>query len=174
LPFSFTMEVGFRRPRHKKRYRHDIQNDRLKIYEYLRESCLKGILMDAAVWICVSDDVVKQLDYACFGNLDGGHGMTAYIRDVMSNIGVELPETCRNTVRLSLDEAFFMHYALKVLDLCKVDITSRQPSQILDTKQIWEYMAQGRSDFPILYICYHHFRSKVSFFIVSGFTSAQE
>eukprot|EP00889_Picochlorum_renovo_P003405 jgi/Picre1/30435/NNA_005799.t1 len=137
------MEVGFRRPRHKKRYRHDIQNDRLKIYEYLRESCLKGILMDAAVWICVSDDVVKQLDYACFGNLDGGHGMTAYIRDVMSSIGVELPETCRNTVRLSLDEAFFMHYALKVLDLCKVDITSRQPSQILDTKQIWEYMAQG-------------------------------
>lgn len=119
--------------------------------------------MDAAVWVCVSDDVVKQLDHACFGNLDGGHGMTAYIRDIMSNIGVELSETCRNTVRLSLDEAFFMHYALKVLDLCKVDSISRQPSQILGTKQIWEYMAQGRPDFPILYICYHHFRSKVSF-----------
>lgn len=156
------MEVGFRRPRHKKRRRHDIQNDRLKIYETLRQKCLQGILMDSAVWICVSDDIVKQFDSACLGNLDGGHGMTAYIRDMMTRIGVELPETYRSTVRLSLDEAFFLHYALKALDLCKVDCTSRQPSHFLDTKQIWEHMVHGRSDFPILYICYHHFRSKVS------------
>ena len=149
------MEVGFRRPRHKKRRRHDIQTDKLKIYTELKEIGLRGLLIDSAVWVSTSSCVVKKLDHACLGNLDGGHGMTAYINAKLKNLDDFQGE---KTVRLSLDEAFFIHYALGALDIYVLD--KEQGVLGLDTKSAWKHMAMSRPDFPLLYLCYHHFRSK--------------
>lgn len=150
------MEVGSRRPRHKKRRRHDIQTDKLLVYSELKSKGLYGVIIDAAVWVCTSHAVVKKLDHACLGNLDGGHAMTAYMNESLQSI-VE-SEKGDKTVRLSLDEAFFMHYALGALTLV---VTSHdQPPRILETSEIWQRMCASRHDFPLLYVCYHHFRSK--------------
>lgn len=144
------MEVGSRRPRHKKRRRHDIQTDRLRIYSELQSEELKGLIIDSAVWVCVRHDVVKKLDHACLGNLDGGNQMTVYINETLnSNIHGK-------TVRLSLDEAFFMHYALGALSL----FDHKENQTPLNTSEVWQRMCSARADFPLLYICYHHFRSK--------------
>jgi tRNA-intron lyase len=146
------MEVGFRRPRHKRRRRHDIQTDKLRIYAELKSKGLKGLILDSAVWVCASHATVKALDHACLGNLDGGDQMTTYLKDLLGSSDDVIQDG--KTVRLSLDEAFFMHYALGALELFD------QSPRLLDTGEIWERMCSSRADFPLSYVCYHHFRSK--------------
>jgi tRNA-intron lyase len=176
-------EVFGRRPRHKKRFGNDIVCDKLKLYELLQSYRLHGVLVDAAVWLVCSSAAVKSLDHICLGNLDGGHGMTAYLRQELKSIGVDVTGM-ECTVRLSLDEAFFMHFALAALDLYVIDLDtggkkskdnvsetindSRHGAETnmnsrikrLGTQSAWKLMVSVRPDFPLLYAVYHHFRGK--------------
>lgn len=79
----------------------------------LRPRDLQALLLDAAVWLCCDDEVVYKLDTLCFGNLDGGAGTAAYVRQHLEAAG--RPVQGDKAVRLSLDEAFFMAYALGIL-----------------------------------------------------------
>jgi len=156
------MDVEFKRPKHKKRRRWDIQTDKLKVYSEIKSARLSGVVFDTAVWLCVSSETVKKLDSACFGNLDGGNGTAIFIKDSLKDVDVEIEGD--KAVRLSLDEAFFMHYALRSLTLYTVRDKAGQPARLLDTAEAWQEMQNSKKDFILLYLCYHHFRSKVRYF----------
>lgn len=85
----------------------------------LRPRDLQALLLDAAVWLCCDDDVVYKLDTLCFGNLDGGAGTAAYVRQHLEAAG--RPVQGDKAVRLSLDEAFFMAYALGILTVHELE-----------------------------------------------------
>lgn len=159
------MDVEFRRPKHKKRRRWDIQTDKLKVYSEIKSSRLTGVILDTAVWLCVPSEIVKMLDSACFGNLDGGSGTATFIKDSLKSVDVDIEGD--KAVRLSLDEAFFMHYALRCLTMYTAGAKTGQPARLLDTAEVWQEMQRSRSDFTLLYLCYHHFRSKVRYFMHS-------
>eukprot|EP00890_Picochlorum_soloecismus_P004111 jgi/Picsp_1/4700/NSC_02069-R1_trna intron endonuclease len=152
------MDVEFKRPKHKKRRRWDIQTDKLKVYSEIKSAHLTGVIFDTAVWLCVPSEIVKKLDSACFGNLDGGNGTATFIKDSLKGVGVNVEGD--KAVRLSLDEAFFMHYALRSLTLYTVHDKAGRPGRLLDTAGAWLEMQRSRDDFTLLYLCYHHFRSK--------------
>lgn len=80
----------------------------------LKPRALQALLLDAAVWLCCDDDVVHKLDTLCFGNLDGGGGTAAHVRQALEAAGQAIGPGDK-AVRLSLDEAFFMAYALDML-----------------------------------------------------------
>lgn len=79
----------------------------------LRPHNLQGLVLDASVWLCCDDKAVHLLDTLCFGNLDGGAGTAAYVRERLAAAGA--PALGERAVRLSLDEAFFMAWALDLL-----------------------------------------------------------
>lgn len=85
----------------------------MQVCRELRPRDLQALLLDAAVWLCCDDDTVYKLDTLCFGNLDGGAGTAAYVRRHLEAAG--RPVQGDKAVRLSLDEAFFMAYALELL-----------------------------------------------------------
>ena len=88
---------------------------RLQVCRELKPRQLHALVMDAAVWLCCDDEVVHKLDTLCFGNSDGGPGTSAHVRGVLQAAGA--PVAGDKSVRLSLDEAFFMHYALGILEV---------------------------------------------------------
>ncbi|PRW57103.1 tRNA-splicing endonuclease subunit Sen2 [Chlorella sorokiniana] len=109
--------MGPERPREqrkmKKWRRRDLNTNLLEVCRELRPRDLQALLLDAAVWLCCDDDTVYKLDTLCFGNLDGGAGTAAYVRQHLEAAG--WPVQGDKAVRLSLDEAFFMAYALGIL-----------------------------------------------------------
>lgn len=206
----------------------------------LRPRDLQALLLDAAVWLCCDDDVVYKLDTLCFGNLDGGAGTAAYVRQHLEAAG--RPVQGDKAVRLSLDEAFFMAFALGILTVHELEpagsgaagssaggsgavaatgaaaragAAEQQPDAAvtpaaagaggaaeptpapageaaalteptaaaaagagaapapeasreagllavpLDSGALWRRLQQQRPDFFLLYLAYHHFRSKV-------------
>ena len=145
----------------KKRGRTDIMNDKLRLYELLKNDNLHGVLVDAAVWVVCGDNAVRSLDYICLGNLDGGHQMTDHLKTALESLGVDCSATTA-TVRFSLDEAFFVHYALNALHLYELDYNADTPDAIvrLDTGAAWKRFSEVRPDFRLLYATYHHFRGK--------------
>ncbi len=83
----------------KKRGRTDIMNDKLRLYELLKNDNLHGVLVDAAVWVVCGDNAVRSLDYICLGNLDGGHQMTDHLKTALESLGVDCsapppPQAC--------------------------------------------------------------------------------
>lgn len=81
----------------------------------LKPRNLQALLLDAAVWLCCDEEVAHKLDTLCFGNLDGGVGTAAFVRQVLEGAGQAVQGD--RAVRLSLDEAFFMAYALEILEV---------------------------------------------------------
>jgi hypothetical protein len=69
--------------------------------------------------LCVDDDTVHKLDALCFGNLDGGGGTAEHVAALLTAAGA--PVSGSKAVRLSLDEAFFMAYALEMLTVFRPD-----------------------------------------------------
>ena len=144
-----------KRPKGKKRTRRDLITQHLRLYSELKTRNLHGILLDAAVWICTENDVVHKLDCLCLGNLDGGAGTADHVRDLLLAAGISVPGV--KAVRLSIDEAFFMSYALGVLIVHDVVDGA---AVALDNDALWCRLQIARPDFIILYLAYHHFRSK--------------
>ncbi|KAI7836749.1 hypothetical protein COHA_009387 [Chlorella ohadii] len=109
--------LGPERPREQRKMkrwrRRDLNTNLLEVCRELRPRDLQALLLDAAVWLCCDDEVVYKLDTLCFGNLDGGAGTAAYVRQHLEAAG--RPVQGDKAVRLSLDEAFFMAYALGIL-----------------------------------------------------------
>lgn len=139
----------------KKRHRRDIITQHLQLYEALKARELHGILLDAAVWICAEDDVIHKLDCLCLGNLDGGSETANYVKDLLAAAKTDVKGL--KAVRLSLDEAFFMAYGLECLQVHDViDCATVK----LDIDDLWRRLQVARSDFLMLYLAYHHFRSK--------------
>jgi tRNA splicing endonuclease len=145
-----------RKPKGKKRWRQDINTNHLQLYGQLKPRNLHGVILDAAVYITVEDDIVHMLDCLCLGNLDGGSGTADHVRRLLHAAGVDIPGD--KAVRLSLDEAFFMAYALEVLI---VHNEAGDKAVRLDTVALWQQLQAARPDFLMLYLAYHHFRSKV-------------
>lgn len=145
-----------KRPKGKKRKRHDIITKHLQLYAQLKARSLQGVLFDSAVWVCVEDDVVHILDCLCLGNLDGGNGTAEYISDLLRRAGNQT--SGKKAVRLSLDEAFFMSYALEILSVHEI---VEEEAKLLDLGSLWQRLCRARRDFITLYLAYHHFRSKV-------------
>lgn len=144
-----------KKPKGKKKRRRDINTKHLELYEELQSEQLRGILLDAAVWICAKDDIIHKLDCLCLGNLDGGTGTAEYVRDLLEAAGVTVPGV--KAVRLSLDEAFFMTYALECLSVYEI---IQGAAMELDIVALWCRLRDARPDFLTLYLAYHHFRSK--------------
>lgn len=145
-----------REQRKMKRWRRrDLNTNLLQVCRELRPRRLQGLLLDAAVWLCCDDEVVHSLDTLCFGNLDGGAGTAAHVRGLLEAAGA--PVSGDKAVRLSLDEAFFMAYALELLTVHDLRGGAAVP---LDTSALWRRLLQLRRDFFLLYLAYHHFRSK--------------
>lgn len=90
----------------------------LQVCRELKPRNLQALLLDAAVWLCCDEDVAHKLDTLCFGNLDGGVGTAAYVREVLEASGQAVQGD--RAVRLSLDEAFFMAYALEIMEVHEV------------------------------------------------------
>lgn len=86
---------------------------RLQVYGELKPRGLQALILDAAVWLCCDDGVAHQLDTLCLGNMDGGAGTAAHVRRLLEEAGHAVEGD--KAVRLSLDEAFFMAYALGIL-----------------------------------------------------------
>lgn len=145
-----------RRPKGKKRRRHDIITSQLQLYKDIKRTNLQGVLLDAAVWLCAEDDTVQKLDYLCLGNLDGGSSTAVHVHGLLTAAGNKSLGT--KAVRLSIDEAFFMAYALNALQVYDVIDGA---AVCLNTGQLWQRLQQVRQDFVTLYLAYHHFRSKV-------------
>ncbi len=177
MPHPQEIKEAFsRRARMKKRGRTDIMGDKLRLYEKLQSSALHGVLVDAAVWLICSDATVQALDHICLGNLDGGPQMLTHIKNALEQqpppqqpTGVQQQQQqqpvdcshCTAAVRLSCEEAFFMHYALAALDLHELDLHDASlPISKLDTATAWRRFAARRPDFPLLYAAYQHFRGK--------------
>lgn len=80
----------------------------------LRPLALQALILDAAVWLVADDNVTHKLDTLCFGNLDGGGGTAAAVRAALEAGGAAV-QPGDKAVRLSLDEAFFMVYAMGIL-----------------------------------------------------------
>lgn len=157
--FGITSEVEFRRPKHKKRRRRDLKTDKLEVYAQIQDANLNAVLIDAAVWLCIPEDVIRLLDSSCFGNLDGGIGMADHVRSILEQANVHVEGV--KAVRLSLDEAFFLHYGLRALTVFESPSSPSDAPKLLDTASFWRKCQRARRDFTILYSCYHHFRSKV-------------
>ena len=139
----------------RKKGRTDIITKHLQLYDELKSRNLQAVLLDAAVWICAEDDVVHKLDCLCLGNLDGGTGTAAHVSALLSALGK--PVSGVKCVRFSIDEAFFMSYALNCLVVHdEVDGAAIE----LDTDALWLRLQKSRPDFLTLYLAYHHFRSK--------------
>lgn len=152
-----------RRAKTKKRKRHDIETDHLKLYSYLRSEGLEGLLVDSAVWLCVDSQTTHVLDCLCLGNLDGGPMMARHVATVLassSNASENRAAEGMKSVRLSLEEAFFLQYVLKIL---KVSESMENGDRVvpLDNSAFWQRCRSLRKDFVVLYAAYHHFRSKV-------------
>ena len=145
-----------RRPKGKKRRRRDIITNHLQLYAELKPRDLRGVLIDASVWLCAEDDVVHTLDSLCFGNLDGGVGTATAVREQLEGEGRTVLGT--KSVRLSIDEAFFMSHALEILQVHAL-VDGR--SVLLSAPALWQRLRAARPDFVTLYLAYHHFRSKV-------------
>jgi tRNA-intron lyase len=153
LPLDPALEQ--RRPKGKKRWRRDIITDHLQLFAKLRPRNLQAVLIDAAVWMATEDDVVHMLDCLCLGNLDGGTGTADHVRRLLLAAGVEVPGD--KAVRLSIDEAFFMAYALEALTVHEEAGGAAAP---LGVDALWRRAQASRPDFLMLYLAYHHFRSK--------------
>lgn len=75
------------------------------------------------------------------------------VRDPKPHIEDEPVKTAVETLNLTLEEAFFLQYALGCLQV--IDISG--PLTILQT---WQKFGESKSDFIESYIVYHYFRSK--------------
>jgi hypothetical protein len=144
-----------RRFKGKKRKRGDINIKHVEQYEDLQRRQLHGVLLGTTVYICTEPPVVHILDCLCLGNLDGGPGTAAHVRDLVAAAGVTLPGD--RAVRLSIDEAFFMAHALQCLTVYDEIDGKGVP---LDDEALWRRLCATRRDFIVLYVAYHHFRAK--------------
>ncbi|GLI67796.1 hypothetical protein VaNZ11_012083 [Volvox africanus] len=68
-------------------------------------------------------------------------------------------------VRLTLEEAFFMHYVLRCLEVYELQPGSPIPAtvknvRLLDTEELWRACRATRSNFVTSYAAYHHLKSK--------------
>lgn len=160
-----------REQRKLKRFRRkDLNTNLLQVCRELKPRNLQALLLDAAVWLCCDEDVAHKLDTLCFGNLDGGVGTAAYVRQVLEAAGQAVQGD--RAVRLSLDEAFFMAYALEIMEVHEVpqggaaagvsggEAAAAVAAVALDITALWQRLQQLRHDFFLLYLAYHHFRSK--------------
>jgi hypothetical protein len=145
-----------RRAKTKRRARQDIVSDHVKLYSELRKKDLQAVLIDAAVWLCLDTQTTHMFDCLCLGNLDGGPGMAAHVTAALK-AGTK-PVSGDRSVRLSLDEAFFLVHALGIL---KVHDIIDDVAVELDELTLWRRLRAIRRDFVVLYLAYHHFRSKV-------------
>lgn len=75
------------------------------------------------------------------------------VRDPQPHIEDEPVKTAVETLNLTLEEAFFLQYALGCLQV--IDMSG--PLTILQT---WQKFCEAKSDFIESYIVYHYFRSK--------------
>lgn len=153
--------VEERKPKGKKRPRRDIITRHLDLYGDLKARNLHGVLIDSAVWICAQDDVVHALDCLCLGNLDGGAVMADHVRCLLLSSRDPKKVAGAKAVRLSLDEAFFMAFALQALTVHTTVEGQDGGVAALDTDALWRRSQSARQDFVTLYLAYHHFRSKV-------------
>lgn len=144
-----------RRFKGKKRKRGDINIKHVEQYEDLQRRQLHGVLLGTTVYICTEPAVVHTLDCLCLGNLDGGAATAAHVRNLLATASVT--PTGDRSVRLSIDEAFFMAHALRCLTVYDEVGDKAVP---LDDEALWRRFCGTRRDFVILYLAYHHFRSK--------------
>lgn len=76
------------------------------------------------------------------------------IRDPQPHLENEPIKTVVETLNLTLEEAFFLSYALGCLHV--IDTTG----QTLTLQQLWQTYCEAKSDFIELYVVYHYFRAK--------------
>lgn len=63
---------------------------------------------------------------------------------------------------LSLEEAFFLQYSLKCLEICDLS------NQVLETKELWIKFCNLKKNFVTSYVTYHHLRS-LNWVVRNGF-----
>jgi tRNA splicing endonuclease len=154
------VEIEYRRFKGKRRTR-QINTNHLHLIADLKSRGLSGLVLDAAVWLCVDEPTRHALDALCFGNLDGGAGTAAHVRALLESAGATV--TGNRCVRLSLDEACFMSHAFEALDVYAEASPSSNGGVScvrLDPPALWRRLCAARRDFQLLYLAYHHYRSK--------------
>lgn len=154
----------YKRKKHAKKY----ITDQLALARLIKQHNVQGLIIDTAVWICAEPFVINSMDEACFGHLDGGAGTARFVKEKLAAIDVTV--TGHHTIRLALDEAFYMSYALNnltVFDLVPnnnnddtITTISTSSAKQLDHTELWQRCRSLRSDFLPMYLAYHHYRSK--------------
>jgi len=157
----------YKRKKHAKKY----VTDQLALARLIKQQNVQGLIIDTAVWICAEPSVINLMDEACFGHLDGGAGTARFVKEKLAAIGVAV--TGHHTIRLGLDEAFYMSYTLNnltVFDLVPnnnsnntttlTTSSTTSAAKQLDHTQLWQRCRSLRSDFLPMYLAYHHYRSK--------------
>uniref|UniRef100_A0A1B6EUH5 tRNA-splicing endonuclease subunit Sen2 n=1 Tax=Cuerna arida TaxID=1464854 RepID=A0A1B6EUH5_9HEMI len=76
------------------------------------------------------------------------------LRDPQPHIEDEKIKTAVETLNLTLEEAFFLSYALGCLQV--IDLSG----QTMSLKQMWHIFCEIKQDFIESYVAYHHFRAK--------------
>ncbi|KAG8248182.1 tRNA-splicing endonuclease subunit Sen2 [Homalodisca vitripennis] len=84
------------------------------------------------------------------------------LRDPQPHIEDEKIKTVVETLNLTLEEAFFLSYALGCLQV--IDLSG----QTMSLKKMWHTFCQIKPDFIESYVAYHHFRAK-GWVVKSGF-----
>lgn len=94
----------------------DFNTNQMEVIDQLRGNLphgLHALLLDGTCWVACDEAAVHSLNTLCLGNLDGGAGTAADVRQHLAAAGEAVAGTA--AVRLSLDEAFFMAHALRLL-----------------------------------------------------------
>ncbi|KDD73984.1 hypothetical protein H632_c1677p1, partial [Helicosporidium sp. ATCC 50920] len=132
---------------------------------------LVGALEGGTVFVLCTPDVVNVLDVLCLGTLDGAEQAAKALRDKFRGAGepgsaVEALSQgapvaeATHVVRLSCEEAFFVSYAVEALAVVDWGEAGGDQARVLGSEDLWKRLLEARSDFPVLYLAYHHFRSK--------------
>ena len=169
----------------KKMKRTDPLEDLSKLMHECSAQNLRGVLRDASVWVLASTSISQHLNACCIGRqmakdagLFNGGGESV---PTAESSALHRPET----FRLSLEEAFFLHYCTGCLAIHRdpgapagIAAAAGGETQCeaipLSTQQCWSAFIGLRSDFLLSYIAYQHFRSKVRRSIASQATANRQ
>ncbi|KAK9818864.1 hypothetical protein WJX74_003111 [Apatococcus lobatus] len=117
---------------------------------------LEGSLQLGAVWLVVTPSEAKALRQCALGTIDGGPATAAHILQDAAHSSHSVKDGLADglsAARMSLEEAFFLAYALECLTVYQAAIK-------LSEQDLWTACCTAKASFPLAYAGFHHFRSK--------------
>ena len=137
------------------------------------EAHLKGLLRGASVWIAVGEALARRFYACCLGRrMPGDAGLfqsLGFPEARMQELALGAPLW---TIRLNLEEAFFLVYCLECLSVCRRAAVADEgvidgkggsrsaPAVAMDAAECWTRFVAAKPSFIQCYISFQHFRAQ--------------